>query len=64
MSPQVLRLKDVMLRTGLSKSTVYSWMDAGTFPIAKKLGPNTVGWREVDVQEWIESRPDIRPKRR
>ncbi|WP_411887709.1 helix-turn-helix transcriptional regulator [Hydrocarboniphaga effusa] len=58
----VLRLKDVIFCTGLSKSTIYSWMDAGTFPLAIELGPNSVGWRATDIQHWINSRPDVRPK--
>jgi prophage regulatory protein len=48
--PKVLRLPEVMLITSLSKSTVYAWMEAGSFPESKELGRNSVGWYEKDIQ--------------
>jgi prophage regulatory protein len=56
--PKVLRLPEVMLITSLSKSTVYAWMEAGSFPESKELGRNSVGWYEKDIQKWIEDLPN------
>jgi len=58
MAPQparLLRLKDVKQVTGLSKSTIYERMSAGTFPKQIPLGPRLVVWLESDIQNWIAS---------
>lgn len=36
----------------ISDSTLYRWIDNGTFPSPEKLGPNTVGWRESVLREY------------
>jgi prophage regulatory protein len=52
----ILRLKDVITRTGLSRPTIYRLIARGEFPRQVELGPNSVGWRADKVQEWIETR--------
>ena len=52
----ILRRPDVEAVTGLSRSTIYKWMDEGSFPKPVKLGPRAVGWREADINEWLETR--------
>ncbi len=54
MASRILRLPTVLLRTGLSRSTVYARVAKGTFPRQLSLGPNTVGWRETDIDTWID----------
>ncbi len=56
MAHKVLRRKQVEEVTGLSRSTIYARMNAGTFPKAISLGPRSVGWLESDIQHWIEQR--------
>lgn len=53
MSNKILRLPAVKTKTGLSRSTIYARVSEGTFPPALSLGPNSVGWLEADVEEWI-----------
>jgi len=53
---RILRLKDVMARTGVSRSTLYAWMKMSTFPKAVALGGRSIGWRESDISSWIENR--------
>lgn len=50
----LLRLKDVTAKSGLSRSTIYRRIAAGTFPAPLALGPGTVRWRLSDVDAWIE----------
>lgn len=50
---RILRLPEVKIRTGLSRSGIYAKIEAGTFPGQKKLGLKIVGWYESDVSEWI-----------
>jgi prophage regulatory protein len=53
---KVNRLKTVQANTGLSRSTIYLMMRAGTFPKNISLGARAVGWLEADIQDWINSR--------
>ena len=56
MEHQILRLTDVIARTGLSKSTIYLRMVQGKFPNKINLGSRAVGWINSEVIEWIEQR--------
>ena len=53
---KIKRLKTVQADTGLSRSTIYLMMRAGTFPKNITLGARAVGWLEADIQGWIDSR--------
>ena len=50
---RIIRLKDVINSTGLARSTIYKYIDEGTFPKSVSLGERCVGWVEGDVHEWI-----------
>lgn len=59
-APQrVLRLREVMDRVGLSRSTIYDRINKTsprydeTFPKPVKLGRSAVGWLESSVDHWI-----------
>ena len=39
---------------GVTRSTLYRWMDAGTFPKQISVGGNTVVWVESVVTAWME----------
>ena len=43
-SPQLLRVKQVTSLVGVSRSTLYSWIDQGRFPRPKQIGPRAVAW--------------------
>ena len=53
MSRRILRLPNVLDRTGLSRSTVYQRVSEGRFPRSVSLGDRAVGWVESDIEEWI-----------
>lgn len=57
---RIIRLKDVMSSTGLARSTIYKYIDEGTFPKSVSLGDRSVGWVEGEVHEWILSRIEAR----
>ena len=57
---KILRLPTVLERTGLSRSTVYRKMEAGTFPLKVKLNEHCCGWRESDLNRWISDPPSYR----
>ena len=54
---RVLRLHEVLERVGLSKSTLWRYINEGDFPKPIKLGPRASGWIEEEVDDWIASRP-------
>lgn len=58
MELQVLRVRDVAKKMGISKATLYRWIDAGEFPKPLRLGPRSVGWWSDDVKEWLRTRPE------
>jgi len=53
---RILRLKEVIKTTGLARSTIYKYLDEGTFPRPIPLGGRSVGWLESEVYEWIIKR--------
>lgn len=52
---KLLRLREVMARTGLGKSTIYRKIAGGTFPKPVGVGVKSVRWRETDIGAWMES---------
>lgn len=56
MTHRIIRLPEVKGRTGLSRSTIYRYIDAGAFPKPVSLGARAVGWIESQVSDWINER--------
>ena len=52
---RILRLKTVLDRTGLSRSTMYRKMQNGTFPPNLRISARCAGWRESAVNEWLRN---------
>lgn len=52
-SDKIIRLKTVLARTGLSRSTMYRKIAEGTFPSQLKISVHGAGWRESAVNRWI-----------
>ena len=50
---RIVRLKTVLARTGLSRSTIYRKIAEGTFPAQLRISVNGAGWRESDINRWI-----------
>jgi prophage regulatory protein len=50
---RLVRLPEILQRTGLSKQTIYRLEGDGRFPGRRKLGLRAVGWAESAVNAWI-----------
>jgi prophage regulatory protein len=50
---RIVRLKTVLARTGLSRSTLYRKMGQGTFPRQIPISVHATGWRESAINRWI-----------
>ncbi|WP_318465083.1 AlpA family transcriptional regulator [Photobacterium leiognathi] len=53
---KIIRLPEVIDKTGLSRSFIYKCMSEGCFPKSISLGKNSVGWIEAEVEQWISER--------
>lgn len=52
---RIHRLEAVLQRTGLSRSTLYRKIQAGSFPPQIKIAERCTGWRESDLQRWLRN---------
>ena len=53
---RILREAEVQRATGLSRTTRWRGVKAGTFPKPIKLTRNTIGWCQTDVACWVAER--------
>jgi prophage regulatory protein len=60
MANAVLRLPELIRRTGLSRSSIYNRIVEGAFPRAFSLGGRSRGWLESEVDAWIKARAESR----
>lgn len=51
---RIIRLKTVLARTGLSRSTLYRKVADGTFPAQLRISFHGAGWRESDIDRWVD----------
>jgi prophage regulatory protein len=54
---RMLRMRDVLAMTGISRSTLWRKIRAGDFPAPFELGVNTVAFESDAVDAWLKSRP-------
>ena len=59
MELQIVRMKDVVFTTGLSKTTIYRLEKEGNFPKRVSLGARSVGWFKHDIQDFLKTRQQI-----
>jgi len=53
---RLIRLREVIAKTGLCRSAVYAEQAAGNFPPSVKIGQRSVAWSERAVDNWIADR--------
>jgi len=52
-SERLLRLPEVIERTGLSRSSLYQRINQGTFPRPIKLGQRASAWPCSEIDQWV-----------
>lgn len=57
---RLLKLPEVMSVTGLSRSSIYSFIQNNKFPASVPLGARAVGWLESEVNEWVQQKIELR----
>jgi len=58
---RIIRLKTVLDRTGLSRTTLYRKIAEGTFPPQVPISVHGTGWYESAVSRWIADPKGYRP---
>lgn len=56
MKTNVLRLPEVETRTGLARSSIYARIAEGRFPRQISLGGRSIGWIEIEVDNWLQQK--------
>lgn len=51
----LIRLPEVLKRTGFGKAWMYRLISEGRFPAPVKIGVRAVAFVESEVDEWIQS---------
>jgi len=59
-TPRIIKLKEVMNLTSLSRASIYRYLKENTFPSQIKIGVRSVGWKESEILDWIELRPTVK----
>lgn len=57
---RIIRLRTVLARTGLSRSTLYRKIKEGTFPQQLRISVNGAGWSEAEIDRWVSNPPRYR----
>ncbi len=50
---RLIKIKEVIKMTSLSRATIYKYMADGSFPKPVSLGAKAVAWVEDEVENWI-----------
>ena len=58
---RLLRMRDLIDLTALSRATIYREMDAGNFPLPIRIGGNN-RWRIAEIIDFIEGRAAFRDR--
>ncbi|MNG40664.1 Prophage CP4-57 regulatory protein (AlpA) [compost metagenome] len=53
---RILRLPEVLLRTGFKRAHIYNLINQGRFPQSVQLGARAVGWDSLAIDQWIDER--------
>tara|TARA_B100000315_G_scaffold147139_1_gene136146 strand:- start:1052 stop:1252 length:201 start_codon:yes stop_codon:yes gene_type:complete len=56
---RILNAAEVGRCTNLSRVTIWRMERSGKFPPRVSISANRVGWREDEIEAWIESRPRV-----
>ncbi len=59
---RLLRRPEVEKLTGLSRGTLYTKMNEGTFPRPRRIGRRAVAWTGAEIEHWISIQPKADPR--
>jgi prophage regulatory protein len=50
-----LRIKEVMNKTGIARSTIWLWVKEDKFPKPIKLSPRITVWDNNEIDKWMNN---------
>lgn len=53
---KILRMNDVIAKTGFSRAWIYELIKQGDFPQPKRIGSRAVGFSSFEIDAWIIAR--------
>lgn len=53
---RIIRKPELFSKIGLADATIWRMEKAGRFPKRIKLGGNSVGWFETEINKWLEAK--------
>lgn len=56
MKNSLIRLHEVLNRTGYSKAWIHALMSKGEFPQSVKIGTRAIAFIEREIDDWVEQR--------
>ena len=60
---KLLRLPEVISRTGYKRSNIYQLMNLGDFPKSVQLEFRAVAWLSSEIDQWIDDRVEERDQK-
>lgn len=55
----VIRISEAARTLGISRATLYRWIDRGLIDRPLQIGPRTVGWQRSYIDQFIANRPTV-----
>jgi prophage regulatory protein len=59
-SRRMLRLQQVIEKTGLGKTTIYQMQKSASFPHSVLMTSRSVRWIEAEIDAWVAQRTNLR----
>ena len=57
---KIIRIKDTLEISGLSRSSMYLLIKTGDFPQQVSLGARSVGWVDYEIHDWVNNKIQLR----
>ena len=52
---KLMKIRDVLIATQMSRSRLYQLVKEGTFPRQHKIGDRAVVWVRQEVENWVDN---------
>ena len=57
--PQLVSLRTTMKLVSASRSSIYRWIHANSFPVPVRIGERAIAFKLSELEKWVESRPRV-----
>ena len=57
--PQLVSLRTTMKLVSASRSSIYRWIHANSFPAPYRIGERAIAFKLSELEKWVESRPRV-----